>query len=224
MGQHTTRTVSHKKMPIRNDDNVWRQRRAEEPIIVSGFEGGAPGLWFSLTFIVLGLLSLFGASSSEMWKPVEGGYGPTGMGTLFFGGVLLFLGGWFLKTRWQIEELTPLPLLCKMLGKQEAEIHQIAAERGVRPRYVVNGLEYYMASDLVDAATLLRASRAPEIEPEILLRPASLGAIHKDTLLRIPDEEASASVFGKFAQEETVLITNTYTAASSKREDIEQRI
>lgn len=173
-------------MEDKSRDEVWQRNEAEEPIIVSGFEGGAPGLWFSLSFIVFGLLNLLGASSPHAWKPTEDGTGAHGMGMLFFGGVLTLLGGWFLRTRWQIEALTPLPMLCKLLGKNEAQIQAMAYERGVRPRYVVNGLEYYASSDLVDSEALLRASETPRLAPEALLRPAASTLIEPNTLLRIP--------------------------------------
>lgn len=167
-------------------DEIWQWREAEEPIIISGFEGGAPGLWFSLTFVVMGILTLLSASSPQNWKPTDGGMGPTGMGMFFFGSVLTALGGWFLKTKWHIEELTPLPLLCERLGKNAMQVQKFAAERGVKPRYVVNGLEYYASSDFVDAESLLRASEAPVEETASLLRPATAGETAPDTLLRVP--------------------------------------
>jgi hypothetical protein len=177
------------------ENDVWQWREAEEPIIVSGFAGGAPGLWFSLSFLVVGIMTLLLASQPENWHPVDGGFGPTGLGLAFFGSILTGLGGWFLKTKWHIEELTPLPALCTLLGKNAAQVQRLAAERGVKPRYVVNGLEYYASSDFIDSASLLRASEAPEEKKETLLRPAGAGEVNSQELLRVPEEAATASAF-----------------------------
>lgn len=89
-------------------EEIWQWREAEEPLIISGFEGGAPGLWFSLTFLVVGLLTLLSSSSSQNWKPTDDGVGPAGMGLFFFGSALMAIGGWFLKTKWHnVESIQP---------------------------------------------------------------------------------------------------------------------
>jgi hypothetical protein len=176
-----------------DENDLWQWREAEEPIIIAGFEGGAPGLWFSLTFLILGVLILMSASAPSMWKPTSDGSGPAGMGSLFFGGVLTALGGWFLKTKWRIEQLTPLSTLCKRLGMNAAQVQQFAAKRRVKPRYIVNGLEYYASSDFLDAESLLRASDAPEERTENLLRPAGAGEVAAQELLRVPEETATVS-------------------------------
>jgi hypothetical protein len=91
--------------------------------------------------------------------------------------------------------LTPLPTLCKRLGKSPAQVYQLAAERGVKPRYIVNGLEYYMSADFLDADTLLRPSDAPPEQPATLLRPAGAGEVATGELLRVPEAPATASAF-----------------------------
>ncbi|MCS6777189.1 MAG: hypothetical protein RMJ43_08025 [Chloroherpetonaceae bacterium] len=165
------------------ENGAWRNPRGAEPVVISGFAGGAPGLWFSLSFVVLGGLNLLGACSTEAWQTGGDGCGPPGAGRLFFGAVLMAIGGWLLRTRWQIEELVPLPLLCRRMGCTEAEVQRLATARGVRPRYVVDGLEYYHAADLMDAEGLLRASAAPAGAEE-LLRVALAGPGAEEALLR----------------------------------------
>lgn len=174
------------------ESETWRNARGTEPVVVSGFAGGAPGLWFSLSFVVLGGLNLLGACSTEAWQAGADGCGPPGAGRLFFGAVLVAIGGWLLRTRWQIEELVPLPLLCRRMGRTEAEVQQLAAARGVRPRYVVDGMEYYHVADLMDAEGLLRASAAPARREELLHVPLP-GPGAEEALLRSCTGEETVS-------------------------------
>ncbi len=96
----------------------------------------------------------------------------------------------------------------------EAErLTAFAEEQGIRPRYNINGEDFYAIEDFGDAAVLLRASVAPLAGPETLLRPAIGTQTPEETLLRpssVVSQTAPQSepTIAQAAQSETQTLTN----------------
>ena len=67
---------------------------------------------------------------------------------------------------------------------RRVQVEDTRREQGIKPRYNINGEDFYDIKDFGDAAVLLRASIAPAAEPETLLRPAAGTATPAENLLR----------------------------------------
>ena len=60
--------------------------------------------------------------------------------------------------RRHILRLTPAGSLAVRFGTDPETLEQLAAARGIKPHYNINGVDYYNAEDFGEAAVLLRAS------------------------------------------------------------------
>jgi hypothetical protein len=95
------------------------------------------------------------------------------------------LTGWWLRRQYYyIHGMVDEDDAARWLGVDKAELNQIVEERGIRPKYNINGEDFYDRRDFGDVATLLRAS-APSVEKQqSLLRAAGNVQAQPDTLLR----------------------------------------
>ena len=164
---------------------MMKRNESAEPVIVSGFQNGVPPLGICLAFCLAGLL-LFGC----VWHTGPGGWqrtdiGPFNLGLLFFGTLFECVGGLFFKWRRDVLRLESEETVCRKFGVDKAALQRLIEDRGIRPRYVVNGQSLYDLADFREANMLLRASAAPNAPPETLLRPASVNVeTPPETLLR----------------------------------------
>ena len=100
-------------------------------------------------------------------------------------------GTWLLvrsiKRRGEIVRLCPADSLAASFGTDPETLERIAAERGIKPHYNINGADFYDPSDFGEAATPLRATAAPEAQT--LLHPATAAQTEPELLLRAePDD------------------------------------
>jgi hypothetical protein len=72
---------------------------------------------------------------------------------------------------------------------EELDFQKTMEARGIKPRYNINGQDYYDPQELGDVATLLRASQQPIATSETLLRPTAHTMTPSEQLLRIVSEE-----------------------------------
>jgi hypothetical protein len=157
----------------------------DEPVIVSGFERGLPPLGFCFAFLVPGAAMLLAGlfAGPQWWRESE--TGPFALGLLFFGFMLTGIGGLMLKVRRDLLRLVPAEAVCAQIGIDETELPDVIEARGIRPRYIVNGHDYYDTADFIQAPTLLRAAMPPAKATEQLLRPTTVTAdTRPETLLR----------------------------------------
>ncbi len=89
-----------------------------------------------------------------------------------------------LKIRRELKRLHNTDEVGFRFGVEAERLTAFAEEQGIRPRYNINGKDFYAMEDFGDAAVLLRASVAPLAGPETLLRPAIGTQTPAETLLR----------------------------------------
>jgi len=112
--------------------------------------------------------------------------------------------------------LVPAEEVGPLLRKIEDEARVLLEEKGIRPRYEINGRPFYDGAAFGEVTTLLRAARAIE-EPGQLLRPASNLESDSATLVRpvCPPITESASTSSNDSSRsesaEDVRITNHLT-------------
>jgi hypothetical protein len=97
-------------------------------------------------------------------------------------------GFWRMRLWWDLDETISTTGLASRLGVTDRQLRQLAAERGVRPKLILNGQSMYAASDFEDIMSLLRPA---EGEERTLLQPAGAAPPDPRSLLRIMDREAS---------------------------------
>jgi hypothetical protein len=158
----------------------------KEPMIFYGGGDGVPPACLCLVFLAAGVLVFCIGLNPDLWRPSE--IGPFGQGEMFFGFALMAIGGWLLKVRNDILRLLPTEALCARMELPEATLKRIAQEHGIRPRYIVNGQDYYAPDDFdVEAAkTLLRAA-SPFDHQKTLLRSSMDDLQSPQRLLRASD-------------------------------------
>ena len=103
--------------------------------------------------------------------------------------------------RRRIKKLSGAVSIGSRFGVDAERLTTFAEEQGIKPRYNINGEDFYDLKDFGDAAVLLRASVAPAAERETLLRPAAGSATPAENLLR-------PSAMPQAAQTETQPLTN----------------
>lgn len=86
--------------------------------------------------------------------------------------------------RRRIKKLNNADSISSRFGVEAERLTTFAEEQGIKPRYNINGEDFYDIKDFGDAAVLLRASVAPAAEPETLLRPAAGTVTDAENLLR----------------------------------------
>lgn len=163
-----------------------KEEQTKEPMVFYGGDNGVPPAFLCLLFLAAGFLVFCGGLNPDYWGPSD--TGPFGKGLLFFGSALMAVGGWLFKVRNDILSLLPTEALCARMDVPEATLKRIAQQHGIRPRYIVNGQDFYAPADFEEnaAKTLLRAS-SPTDEQDTLLRFATDAPQPPQHLLRASD-------------------------------------
>ncbi|HZP85115.1 MAG TPA: hypothetical protein VFB21_25995 [Chthonomonadaceae bacterium] len=102
-------------------------------------------------------------------------------------GYIVFGGIRYWRLRRQLPRLSSMQNLCTQLNVDGATLQRVAEEQGLKPRYNINGQDFYEITDFGDATTLLRASSASINQRETLLRPAAQTEMPPELLLRASD-------------------------------------
>ena len=110
---------------------------------------------------------------------------------LTHGIVFTAIGAWSLAMYRFVKRLRPADEVRSTLGLDAVQLKQLAEQRNIKPRILLNDEPYYDPSDFTDALSLLRASSAVRADTEALLRAVN-GPAHapSDELLRAEREEA----------------------------------
>jgi hypothetical protein len=82
--------------------------------------------------------------------------------------VFSLLGAWITRIRRRISTLKQPDEVCEVLGIPDEELHEMAAERGVKPKMIINNRPLYDLAEFSDAHTLLRGSSAPVFSDSLL--------------------------------------------------------
>jgi hypothetical protein len=148
-----------------------------------------PLLWLGRIFTAYGPAAGLGGLIALLYGLVggtlAGGAGTLGIVGLIHGVVFTTIGLWALAMYRHIRRLSRTEQVCATLGLDDAMLERIVAEKGIKPRIIINERPYFDLNDFTDAGLLLRASSAPAAQPGTLLRPASGSAeTAPDTLLR----------------------------------------
>ncbi len=113
-----------------------------------------------------------------------------GKGNLYGAGGLLLaaaihglVGLWAYRFQQRVQSLVPAEEVGPLLRMTEDEARALLEEKGIRPRYEINGRPFYDGAAFGEVATLLRAAR-PNEDPRQLLRPASSVESDPDALVR----------------------------------------
>ena len=106
-------------------------------------------------------------------------------GVAFF--LLVMAGGVWLRGR-RLRGLVPIQTASRDFGLPELSLLLQARERGVEPRCIINGEEYYRPGDFGDVDSLLRAADAPRDANSTLVRPAQFAESKLEHLVRPTSE------------------------------------
>lgn len=95
-----------------------------------------------------------------------------GVGLIHF---VLFaaIGQWALAMRRHVLRLKPAEEVSAELGVDAAALRELAEQRSIKPRIILNDKPYYDPTEFVDALSLLRASSARQADPGSLLHAAA---------------------------------------------------
>lgn len=107
------------------------------------------------------------------------------MGMMTVGLALPGLSGgfYFIRLFRQSRKWWSVEKSCSKLGIPQEDLMRFVSERNIRPRYNIDGKDYYDPADFKDAVTLLRAAQQPT-SPDTLLRPATNAQTPPEQLLR----------------------------------------
>jgi hypothetical protein len=99
-------------------------------------------------------------------------------------GMLLLLGARMMFRACAVHDrLFSIDELCNRFGLPELSLLQEAQERGITPKRIVNGREYFDFTEFGEAAVLLRAAHPTDADQD-LLRPAGKSSTEPELLLR----------------------------------------
>jgi len=91
---------------------------------------------------------------------------------LIHGAIFSTISYWALYMHRRVSHLAPAHGLEESLGLDAAAVREVAEQRNIQPKIILNDEPYYDPTEFVEALSLVRASSAPTTGPEALLRPA----------------------------------------------------
>lgn len=149
--------------------------------------------WVGIPFCVYGGFAAIGLIVILLTALITGKWesyfttlsGVAGIHAITFGAT----GYWSLWMRRRIQALSPPDQASERLGISHEELQDLATERGIKPRMVINGEDFYDLADFDPALTLVRASQQPGTTSDTLLRPASSSSPSNPEELLRPDEQ-----------------------------------
>jgi hypothetical protein len=97
------------------------------------------------------------------------------------GAVHEFLAARRLRRRYR--DLAPIEELAQRTGTPELSFLLAAREKGINPRCIIDGREYFDVNEMGEAAVLLRASESPEPQATLLI-PAGNTLVDESALVR----------------------------------------
>jgi hypothetical protein len=170
---------------------LWRGRDKRG---VSTWEGNfeMPPYW---EFIVSTIVFMFFMYFVERSTPALSLRGPYAWMIIPAGGMLYFGTIWLIADRWcRMLSLSSLKDMADYWDVTEEKLQQLADEKGIEPRYKINGRYLYDPILFAEKRLLLRSSKAPE-STELLLHPASATPSEEpvETLLRPTPPPADTS-------------------------------
>jgi hypothetical protein len=148
-------------------------------------------------FVSMGIMHLLAALMFITDSSVERSLSDV-MPSFLWGSIALALGAvWIgtgirkLKEREEYDSLFSIDELCRTFDVPELTLLQEARGRGIAPKRIVNGREYFDFQEFGEAAILLRATK-PDDASQQLLRPAASSATEPDILLRTVGQNDSS--------------------------------
>jgi hypothetical protein len=161
------------------------QSKFKEPVRIDGSFKGRPPLWFGAVVFGAGLLVALKSNGSPP-GPYESSYTSLIPKIFVFCVGLVFMGAGagLLWVRHAMKRCVPAAELGARYSAEPDTVTKLATERGVRPRFIVNGQSWYNPEDLGDAMTLLRPATQNDEPNEMLLRPARASSNPTEQLLR----------------------------------------
>ena len=205
------------KVDVRNFGFHWHGRTREG---VSKWTGSIkPLLWvargFGIYGPVAGITGIIALAPTLAAHHFSGPVASLAYVGLIHGAVFSSLAWWARAMYRHVMRLTPAAEVSARMGVDEASLKQLAQERGVKPRMLLNDEPYYDASELSDALSLLRGSSAQQVPPDALLRPVSgTPAPEPDALLRAAAADSP----------ETAARTGSYAPGPTRRTDEESAV
>jgi hypothetical protein len=171
---------------------VSLQSKFKGPVKIDGSFKGKPPIGFGLILIGLGALTA-AMSAGVHPNPTDASYS-VWLVRLFIVLVgMLFMGAGvgFLRVRHALKRCMPADALGALYSAEPDAVSELAKERGIQPRFIINGQSWYNPDDLGDAMTLLRPASSEGSNS--LLRPAGASASPPDQLLRTSSPTAEQS-------------------------------
>ena len=157
---------------------------------VSKWTGSVKPLsWIGRIFCVYGPIAGAGGLIVLLHALLTGHFagGATTLMTVGFihAAVFTSIGLWARSMHRYVSRLLPAEEISASLGLNDANLRELATQRNIRPRIILNEQPYYDPTEFVDALSLLRASSLRQASPETLLRPMSGSSeLAYDELLR----------------------------------------
>ena len=146
------------------------------------------GYGFTIYGPIAGIAGLgalvFGLATGRVIGPAL----PIMMVGLIHGLVFTSIGLWSLRMHRHVTGLAPAAKLAESLGLEGAALRDLASQRNIKPRIILNDEPYYDPTDFVDALSLLRGSAPLDTSQDDLMRPACAEPAPADGLLRATTE------------------------------------
>jgi hypothetical protein len=169
--------MENKRKKFRYYGFFWRGKDKKG---ISTWEGtfDMPPVWRILLSAVLFIVFVVGPATALSLRMPSAPYILPAVAFLYMG-----ITAWANDMRAKILGLTSLGDVAQHSGVSEEKLQQLADEKGIKPRYKVNGRYLYDPIPFAEKELLLRHSKAPE-QDELLLHPASATPSENPTLLR----------------------------------------
>lgn len=140
-----------------------------------GWKNGPP-LWFCRMFLAFGITLLTAGILTGLFASGNASEATTAL--YLTGTTHSIVSAIMFRWRRNYEAQMPVEKICERLGVDAETVRQIAVEKDIKPRSIINEQPMYNLHDFGDVGTLLRASEAP---------------VSADTLLRAVDSAPSST-------------------------------
>lgn len=158
-----------------------------------------PLLWMGRIFSIYGPIAGLGGLAALLHGLFTGGMGgghlPLTLVGLIHGIVFTSIGLWALKMHKFVGGLSRAEEVSARLGVGQAKLSELAEQRNIKPKIILNDQPYYDEADFSDALSLLRAGTRPQDDAEMLMRAAAgTSETEAETLLRAESKSYSPRI------------------------------
>jgi hypothetical protein len=142
----------------------------------------------------LGLLAFVDTAPLRHPTPISVVVAVLAMVAIFAGIISIADGIGLLRQRARLIGLVSIAVAEEQFKVPALTLLLVARQKGIEPKCIINGTEYFDFTDFGDAATLLRAAELPRAEDENLLHPVTRTDSNPKILLRATNDETQITI------------------------------